>query len=151
MRRGGDTLRDTTLPVSDHGQVVLALVMLSGLWVTLVSLHLSGSGEAAATHAALLQEEYERRLAHSSALRQMRPINMEAAYWMGYRPSIDMPPKHRHANPPASWSNLTPRPGGAKDHKDATPDSSRKKGVDLTLTRPRSLASCVAPCNLTST
>jgi len=149
MRRGGDTLRDTTLPVSDHGQVVLALVMLSGLWVTLVSLHLSGSGEAAATHAALLQEEYERRLAHSSALRQMRPINVEAAYWMGYRPSIDM--HDMHAHPFASWSNLTPRPGGAKDHKDATPESSRKKRFDLTLPRPRSLARCVDHCNLTST
>ena len=142
MRRGGDTLRDTTLPVSDHGQVVLGLVMLSGLWVTLVSLHLSGSGEAAAMHAALLQEEYERRLAHSSALRQMRPMNVEA---------------YMHSHPFASWSNVTPRPGGAKDL--ATPESQpfsslnfpespRKK---VALSRPRALASCVAPCNLTST
>ena len=145
MRRSGDTLRDTTLPVSDHGQVVLALVMLSGLWVTLVSLHLSGSGEAAATHAALLQEEYERRLAHSSALRQMRPMNVEA---------------YMHSHPFASWSNVTPRPGGAKDLATQEsqpfsslnfPQSPRSLAKKVALSRPRSLASCVAPCNLTST
>jgi len=67
---------EMSLPVSRTGQMVLALAMMTGLWVTIVSLHVSGNSSAAITHRALLQEDYQRQLAYRAGLRQMRLVNV---------------------------------------------------------------------------
>lgn len=48
------------MAVSRSGQVMLGLAMMTGLWVTIVSLHLSSNSEAERHHDLLQRAEYER-------------------------------------------------------------------------------------------
>ena len=119
-----------TVPISRPGQVVLSLAMMTGLWATIVSLHLHGSGNSAARrYALLLAKENQQQLLYAGArLQQARvrvgdeafgrkvalmpldgPILEEVPGWMGFRSSIDGFNVNQH---PSTG------PGGAQDHQD---------------------------------
>jgi hypothetical protein len=109
------------------------MAMMTGLWMTVVSLHLSGSRGAAATHTALLQQDYQHRLAYTAALRQIRvaramPMMEETPGWMGFRSSIDGFNVNQH---PSTG------PGGAQDHQDPVAYSNGMwpTGTGATLSR----------------
>jgi hypothetical protein len=40
---------------------LLGLAMMTGLWVTIVSLHISGSRQAAVMHISLMQQDRQRK------------------------------------------------------------------------------------------
>jgi hypothetical protein len=85
------------------------MAMLTGLWVTLVSLHVSDRGVA--RRSALLEDGYASAPFPQGQIRiaAAAPELVEAEGWMGFRSSID----GFNVN-----QNPTTGPGGAQDHQD---------------------------------
>ena len=119
------------------GMVVLALAMMTGLWVTLVSLHLSDS--VAQGRSALLAEQgfsygrFPERQARQIRIAKAVPALEEVEGWMGFRSSID----GFNVN-----QNPSTGPGGAQDHQDPVAYYSGKwpSGTGATMSKPTNVA-----------
>jgi hypothetical protein len=70
--------RAPVMAVSRSGQVMLGLAMMTGLWVTIVSLHLSSNSEAERHHNLLQRAEYERTDAQRAQWMRQRAVGAGA-------------------------------------------------------------------------
>ena len=117
------------------GNVVLALAMMTGLWMTLVSLHLSDRSVADARPALLAERaQYPSQVPAARQIRIMAaaPALEETEGWMGFRSSID----GFNVN-----QNPTTGPGGAQDHQDPVAYYAGKwpSGTGATMSKPNNV------------